>query len=174
MSSANTKEDIAEKDINSSLNAEGAVSYVVVENGEIIGGAIVKINAKTNHNHLDILFVRAGVQSKGVGTYIWNEIERLYPDTKIWETYTPYFEKRNIHFYVNKCGFKIVEFFNPKHPAEWEKSENETENMPEKIGQYFLRFEKVMTTNCNSRADCRKKKAFDSIRHTLPKNPDVL
>ena len=26
------------------------------------------------------------------------------------------FEKRNIHFYVNVCGFHIVEFFNEKHP----------------------------------------------------------
>lgn len=25
-------------------------------------------------------------------------------------TCTPYFEKRNIHFYVNKCGFYIVEY----------------------------------------------------------------
>ena len=23
---------------------------------------------------------------------------------------------RNIHFYVNKCGFHIVEFFNEHHP----------------------------------------------------------
>jgi hypothetical protein len=29
---------------------------------------------------------------------------------RVWETMTPYFEKRNIHFYVNKCGFHIVEF----------------------------------------------------------------
>jgi catechol 2,3-dioxygenase-like lactoylglutathione lyase family enzyme len=28
----------------------------------------------------------------------------------------PYFEKRNIHFYVNVCGFRIVEFFNERHP----------------------------------------------------------
>ncbi|MGN1053575.1 MAG: GNAT family N-acetyltransferase [Candidatus Scatosoma sp.] len=134
---------LPEKDIDASLNAEGAVSYVVVENGEIIGGAIVNINAKTNRNHLDILFVRVGVQSKGVGMYIWNEIEKLYPDTKIWETYTPYYEKRNIHFYVNKCGFRIVEFFNPKHLAEWNKNGNETGNIPNESGQYFLRFEKV-------------------------------
>ena len=29
---------------------------------------------------------------------------------------TPYFEKRNIHFYVNKCGFKIVAFYNERNP----------------------------------------------------------
>ena len=25
-------------------------------------------------------------------------------------------DKRNIHFYVNVCGFHITEFFNEKHP----------------------------------------------------------
>jgi len=58
----------------------------------------------------------------------------------VWETHTPYFEKRNIHFYVNKCGFKIVEFFNPYHP--------DTTRM-QAVGQdeafeYFFRFEKEM------------------------------
>ena len=27
-----------------------------------------------------------------------------------------HFEKRNIHFYVNRCGFHIVEFYNSHHP----------------------------------------------------------
>ena len=40
----------------------------------------------------------------------------LHPEVKVWETVTPYFEKRNIHFYVNRCGFHIVEFFNSHHP----------------------------------------------------------
>ena len=51
-----------------------------------------------------------GRQTKGIGFLIWNQIEKLYPETKVWETRTPYFEKRNIHFYVNKCGFHIVEY----------------------------------------------------------------
>jgi hypothetical protein len=28
-------------------------------------------------------------------------IEALFPQSLTWETRTPYFEKRNIHFYVN-------------------------------------------------------------------------
>ena len=39
-----------------------------------------------------------------------------HPDVREWELGTPYFEVRNIHFYVNKCGFHIVEFFNEHHP----------------------------------------------------------
>ena len=73
-------------------------------------------NAMGQHNHLDLLYVKSGVQGKGIGKSIWYAVEKLYPDTKVWETCTPYFEKRNIHFYVNVCGFHITEFFNEKHP----------------------------------------------------------
>ena len=44
------------------------------------------------------------------GYAAWCAVEQLNPEVKVWETCTPYFEKRNIHFYVNKCGFHIVEF----------------------------------------------------------------
>ena len=32
------------------------------------------------------------------------------------ETATPYSEKQNIHYCVNRCGFRIAEFFNTHHP----------------------------------------------------------
>ena len=83
----------------------------------MMGGAVVVIDEKTQHNHLDFLYVKYGAQTKGIGLSIWNAVEKLHPDTKIWETCTPYFEKRNIHFYVNKCGFHIVEFLNEKNPG---------------------------------------------------------
>mgnify|MGYP003505773771 CR=1 FL=1 len=67
------------------------------------------------------------------------EIERLHPQTKVWETCTPYFEKRNIHFYVNRCGFHIVEFWNEKNPDP---------NMPSDFvgdgNEGMFRFEKKM------------------------------
>jgi len=45
----------------------------------------------------------------GVGGYrAWQAIEQAYPATRVWVTHTPYFEKRCIHFYVNKCDFKIA------------------------------------------------------------------
>lgn len=108
---------LPEKDIDRSLNAEGAVAYKAIVNGEFLGGAVVVIDDKTQHNHLDLLYVKYGTQTKGVGYQIWNTIEKLHPDTKVWETCTPYFEKRNVHFYVNKCGFHIVEFLNEKNPG---------------------------------------------------------
>ena len=108
---------LPEKDIDRSLNAEGSAAYKAVVDGETVGGAVVVIDQKTQHNHLDLLYVKYGTQTKGIGYAIWNAIEKMHPDTKVWETYTPYFEKRNIHFYVNKCKFHIVEFQSEKNPS---------------------------------------------------------
>ena len=72
---------------------------------------IPRIDGHTNHHHLEILFVSHDCHSKGIGYSAWPADEMLHPETEVWETCTPYFEKRNIHFYVNKCGFSIVEFF---------------------------------------------------------------
>lgn len=107
---------LPEKDTDQSLNAQGSVAYKAVVDDVIVGGAVVVINKENQHNHLDLLFVKNGIQSKGIGKKIWFELERLHPETEVWDTCTPYFEKRNIHFYVNVCGFHITEFFNDKHP----------------------------------------------------------
>lgn len=107
---------LPEKDIDNSLNTKGSIAYKAIVDGEFVGGAIVVINKETQHNHLDFLFVKHGTQSKGIGKAIWFQLEKLHPETKIWETCTPYFDVRNIHFYVNVCKFHIVEFFNERHP----------------------------------------------------------
>ena len=53
---------------------------------------------------------------------------------------TPYFEKRNIHFYVNKCGFHIVEFFTAHHAdSQMPMDGNDSEGPDE-----AFRFVKVM------------------------------
>ena len=130
---------LPEKDIDESLNGKGAVAYKAVLDCEIVGGVVVAINNETNHNHLDLLYVKSGTQGKGIGKAIWFEIEKLYPDTKVWETCTPYFEKRNIHFYVNDCGFHITEFFNEKHPMP-----NTTEDFIGDGNEGMFEFKKVM------------------------------
>lgn len=130
---------LPEKDIDHSLKSKGSVAYKAVVDGKMVGGAIVVIDEKTHHNHLDFLYVKYNIHSKGIGKAIWDEIERLYPDTKVWETCTPYFDRRNIHFYINKCGFHIVEFLNEKNPGS---------DMPEDFigdgGEGMFVFEKQM------------------------------
>lgn len=67
----------------------------------MVGGVILHIDTVTNNNELDTLFVLPEAHSKGIGYGAWLAIEALHPETKVWKTCTPYFDKRNIHFYVN-------------------------------------------------------------------------
>lgn len=98
----------------------------------------MKIDYTTHHNSGELLYIYPEQHSKGLGLSVWQAIERKYPETKVWQLITPYFEKRNIHFYVNKCGFKIVEFFNKYH-----RDENRHSLAYDFHDEYFL-FEKVM------------------------------
>ena len=109
-----------------------------------VGGLVLQIDEETQHNHLDLLFVTPSAHSKGVGTAAWREVERLYPETKVWETCTPYFETRNIHFYVNKCGFHIVEFFNSHHPDPHDPETGEENDYSGEGFDGMFRFEKRM------------------------------
>ena len=116
---------------------DGGTAYRIVHNGEKVGGVVVKVEGTLGD--LDLLFVAPGVHSKGVGYATWRAIETLYPEVEIWQTCTPYFEKRNIHFYVNRCGFHIVEFFNEKHPDPHAPEGGKGEDF-----DGMFRFEKVM------------------------------
>jgi hypothetical protein len=112
----------SDEDIEKSVNAPDAVTYHVIADGERVGGAVVTIDKRTRRNALAFFFVSPGMHDRGIGHRAWVEIEKAHPNTKVWETHTPYFDKRNIHFYVNKCGFKIVEFYNSRHPDPHEPS----------------------------------------------------
>lgn len=90
-------------------------TYRMIVDGKKVGGVILKIDNETHHNHLELFFVLPDEHSKGIGYGAWQAVEALHPETTVWETCTPYFEKRNIHFYVNKCGFHIVEFYHEFH-----------------------------------------------------------
>lgn len=122
-------EIISRKTIEHSIDDPQNETYRIVVDGKKVGGVILSINRETNVNELEILFVAPEEHSKGIGFGAWQEIERLYPETKIWETCTPYFDKRNIHFYVNKCGFQIDEFwceyFKPEHAIPDEMPDDE-------------------------------------------------
>ena len=113
-------EIISRKTIERCIDAPNSETYRIVVDGKKVGGVILKIDKETHHNELEILFTLPDEHSKGIGYGAWLEVEKLHPETVVWETCTPYFDKRNIHFYVNKCGFQIDEFwceyFAPTHP----------------------------------------------------------
>ncbi|MBR2835166.1 MAG: GNAT family N-acetyltransferase [Coriobacteriales bacterium] len=115
-------------------------AYRIMQDDRPVGGAVITVNG--NHGDLDLLFVSPKVHSKGIGYAAWCAIEQLHPEVTVWETVTPYFETRNIHFYVNRCGFHIVEFYNSHHP------DPNDPDMAEQIDDQFpdgmFRFEKRM------------------------------
>ncbi len=125
---------LPEEDINRSLDTPGMAAYKAVLGGEMAGGAIVVIDNEKQKGHLDFLYVKHGTQGKGIGKFIWFEIEKMYPHIKVWETCTPYFERRNIHFYVNVCKFHIVEFINKYH-----RNTDEEWDMPDEDGMFEFR-----------------------------------
>ena len=100
---------ISRETIINSIHQEGSIAYRILYDDKKVGGII--INLKESFGELEIFFVIPSYESKGVGQAAWKEVERLHPEVKVWETVTPYFEQRNIHFYVNKLGFHIVEFY---------------------------------------------------------------
>ncbi len=134
----------SEEEVRSSFYSEGAAAYHIVLNGKHAGGAVLQIHEKTQRNSLDLFFISPEHHSRGLGFAAWKTIEAKYPDTAVWETITPYFEERNIHFYVNKCGFHIVEFFNEHHiDPDMSRPENQLGEPVAGTDTYF-RFEKVM------------------------------
>mgnify|MGYP000756991216 CR=1 FL=1 len=137
---------VEEKNIFVSEIQEAFQNAYVSEFGEfekmILPAEDIEESFKTEYNSLHLLYVKSGAQNAGNGLKIWKAIEDLHPETRIWETHTPYYDKRNIHFYINRCGFKIVEFFNPKHKDPHQTGET-AGNIP-KENNYFFRFEKEM------------------------------
>lgn len=114
-----------------------------MEKGRPVGGVVIQVDGE--RGDLDLLFVSPGEHSKGIGYVTWCAVEKMHPEVKVWETMTPYFKTRNIHFYVNRCGFHIVEFFNSHHsnPNDSDMADEGSETRDEGM----FRFEKRMDSS---------------------------
>ena len=119
---------------------DGGEAYRIIQDGRPVGGVVIKVEGE--RGNLELLFVSPKVHGKGIGYAAWCAVEKLHPEVKIWETVTPYFEKRNIHFYVNRCGFHIVEFFNSHHPDP--NDPDVAASIDEQFPDGMFRFEKRM------------------------------
>lgn len=129
-------EIISRETIEASIDSSEA--YRILLDGEKVGGVVLKVDGA--RGNLELLFVSPRIHSKGVGYAAWCAVERLHPEVRVWETVTPYFEQRNIHFYVNRCGFHIVEFFNAHHPDP--NDPDTARELDEQFPDGMFRFEK--------------------------------
>ena len=109
------EEVISRATIEHSLDDKNAEVYRIVLNGQKVGGVVLNIDLTKALGELVLLFVSPEIHSNGIGQAAWKAVEAMHPEIKVWECITPYYEKRNIHFYVNRCGFHIVEFWNAHH-----------------------------------------------------------
>lgn len=132
-------EVLPEKDVNESLDKANSVAYAAWLDDQLIGGAIVSLAPEEMHGELEFLYVKAGIQGKGIGASIWRKIEQLHPEVEVWETVTPYFDRRNVYFYLNVCGFHAVEFLRDEEMPEDGNMVNAANEAD------MLRFEKRMT-----------------------------
>ena len=129
-----------EDDLSQSAQRENTDLWAIMLDGIPAGATVISKEDANGKYSLDLLFIFKEFINQHIGFESWQLIEAAYPDAKIWETHTPYFERRNIHFYVNKCGFKIVEFFNEAH-----REEHDLQDEFKDINTSgFFRFEKIM------------------------------
>ena len=126
---------ISRKHLIECLDKKKAVNYRMILDNKIVGGLILNIDKEKKTGELDILFVNKNEHSKGIGTSAWMTVEKMYPEIELWITHTPYFEKRNIHFYINRLGFHAVEFIHNRNRPK--------KNPDEFLGpEEFFKFEK--------------------------------
>lgn len=98
------------EDIDKALAKPNARAYAAWMGSELVGGTVVFEDEHGSGEHeCALLYVRADAVGGGLGSALWKAIEGAYPDAVSWELCTPYFEIRNIHFYLRKCGFHIVD-----------------------------------------------------------------
>ena len=128
------EEVISRSTIENSMDDDNAKTYRIVCDGQKVGGMILRIDPDESKGELEILFIHPEEHSKGLGQAAWKAVETRHSEVRVWETITPYFEKRNIHFYVNRLGFHIVEFWNkfqkgPTPPADLDENWSEDDEM---------------------------------------------
>ena len=138
------EEVISRKTIEDSIDGEYAEAYRIVLDGQNVGGVVLQIDKEAEKGDLELLFVLPESHSKGIGQAAWKAVDAMHPEIRVWETITPYFEKRNIHFYVNRCGFHIVEFWN-KH--QHGPTVTEEEECDRSMGDEMFVFRKVISDN---------------------------
>ena len=134
-------EDKADGQIISRKTIEACIdtgeAYRIIADDKIVRGAVIKVSG--SHGDLELLFIKPEVHSKGIGYAAWCEIENLHPEVTVWETFTSCFETRNIHFYVNRCGFHIVEYLNKHHTGDFPADEFENDDAQFPAGMFIFK-----------------------------------
>ena len=79
----------------------------IYDDDKFVGGAIVEDEGK-QIREIAIFFLIVEYQSKGIGKTALDLVEAYFPDTRVFRLITPSNVVRNVVFYVNKCGYRVV------------------------------------------------------------------
>lgn len=93
----------------------GADSRCIDVDGQLAGAVIVFQNPAKKENFLGCIFLSPSLRGKGLGKAVWDKVEALYPEVKVWRTETPLCSLRNLNFYINKLGFMAYQITDPMH-----------------------------------------------------------
>lgn len=147
-----------------SRSIDKGTAYRIMHEGKTVGGAV--ITTEYDHGELELLFVSPCFHNKGIGYAAWCALEEMHPEVTVWNTVTPYFEKRNIHFYVNRCGFHIVAYYN-EHFIDPDDTEGEMTDM--------FAFEKILpSTEESVQEQIRRIKYYEKIMEQVENGREEL
>ena len=102
------EEDNDDYDLNKIIDNPKFTILGIYDNGKFIGGSIVE-DMGNNIKEINIFFICVEYQGKGVGKMALEMIENYFKDTKVFRLITPSQVIRNALFYINRCGYNIVE-----------------------------------------------------------------
>lgn len=91
-------------------------SYALYAEGQLVGGIILFLHPNGREGTLGCLFIDSIHHGKGFGREAWFKTELMFPHIHIWHTETPALSFRNHCFYINTCGFHVVEISDPHSP----------------------------------------------------------
>ena len=72
-------EIISRDTIEHAIDEPNAETSRIVNDGQVVGGVVIRIDKETLRGDLDLLFVSPHVHSRGIGHAAWCEVERMHP-----------------------------------------------------------------------------------------------
>lgn len=134
-----TDEIIPDTAVESLLRERNSRAYGIMIGDALVGGVLIH-TVGVARGKLDLLYVTPCAQGCGIGAEAWMTIKRLHPGIGVWEATAAFFERQNLHFLINCCGFYIVEYYNRRRP-----NPNASVFSPANAREEVFRLEKSMS-----------------------------
>ena len=101
------EDDRGEYDLRKVMDDPKYTVLGIYDDVRFVGGAIVEDRGK-HVREIEIFFLIVEYQSKGIGKTALELVEAYFPETRVFRLITPSNVVRNVVFYVNKCGYRVI------------------------------------------------------------------